>query len=141
MSKPYEIWLWIVAVMAVGVPCAILCRPALHTDDEMREIADRFADKENGTQIQFDSSKGHWLNVVPIGEACDRGKVFKDLGIEERRIRDFRSNGIVNVIFLTWQVSPSYDLFCLSASNDLDNNGLELADPKRKVYGIKLVRR
>ncbi len=42
--------------------------------------------------------------------------------------------------FLRWQVSPSYDIVRMTAINDRLNAGLGMADPQRKVYGIRLVK-
>jgi hypothetical protein len=75
------------------------------------------------------------LAVVPSGESRPRGEVFRTLGLDDRRLRDFRLGSSENVDFLWWRVSPSYDIVCMTAANDPANNGLGGADPKRKVYG------
>ncbi len=105
----------------------------LYTDEEIRELAKFDIDKESGDTP--------CLDVVPAGESYPRAKVFKTLNIDDARIRDFRHSGINFVDFLTWQVSPSYDICCMSANNDRENDGLEMTDPKRIVYGIRLVKR
>jgi hypothetical protein len=43
--------------------------------------------------------------------------------------------------FLTRQVPPSRDISCTTAINDPDNDGFEMTDPRRKVYGIRPVKR
>jgi hypothetical protein len=108
----------------------------LQSDEQIQKLAKLDIDKAtlvHGGIIDLD--------VVPNGESCPRAQVFKALRIEDGRIRDFRQFGIGNVIFLTWQISPSYDICCMTATNDSDNNGLKITDPKRKVYGIRLLRR
>jgi hypothetical protein len=111
----------------------------LYTDDEIRKLAKHDIDKETG------GDKGIFgvpcLEVVPSGESYERSKVFKAVKIDDARIRDFRHEQASFVVFLTWQVSPSYDICCMSATNDRDNDGLGLTDPKRKVYGIRLLKR
>lgn len=79
--------------------------------------------------------------MVSNGESLPRGDVFNTLAIEDKRIRGFREYAEDRVVFLTWQVSPSYDISCMTATNDHDNDGLKMTDPKRKVYGIRLLRR
>lgn len=113
--------------------------PKLYTDEEIRKLAKYDIDKASaGDRGLFGIP---CLDVVPSGESHPRAKVFKALNIDDGRIRDFRHPQEDFVIFLTWQVSPSYDISCMSATNDRDNKGLELGDPKRKVYGIRLVKR
>jgi hypothetical protein len=111
----------------------------LHTDAAIRKLS--------RAEIVKHAGPGHWgifdvphLDVVPSGESRPRGAVFRALGIEEGRVRGFREHGFDHVVFLTWQVSPSYDISCMTATNDRENDGLEMTDPKRKVYGIRLVR-
>jgi hypothetical protein len=111
----------------------------LYSDAEIRKLAKHDIDKETG------GDKGllgiPCLDVVPNGESYTRAKVFKALNLDDARLRDFRDFGKGNVVFLTWQVSPSYDICCMSATNDRENDGLTLTDPKRKVYGIRLLKR
>ncbi|VTR97839.1 Uncharacterized protein OS=Leptospira interrogans serovar Manilae GN=CI00_07890 PE=4 SV=1 [Gemmata massiliana] len=111
----------------------------LYSDEEIRKLAPFDLDKEAGAfGLPFDV---HVLDVVPEGESYPRERVFKTLGIDATRVRDFRKSGINFVVFLTWQVSPSYDISCMTATNDPENNELEMTDPKRLVYGIRLVKR
>jgi hypothetical protein len=101
-------------------------RTRLYTDAHIRSLAN------------FDIP---CLKVVPRGELRPRGEVFKALGIEEARVGDFRNRGKNFVEFLEWQVSPSYDISCMTGADDPNNEGLQLTDPKRKVYGIRLLKR
>ena len=80
------------------------------------------------------------LDVVPSGESHPRGEVFRKLNLDESKLGNFRTAGMNMVDLITWQVSPAYDITCMSANNDPDNKGLEMTDPNRKVYGIRLSR-
>ena len=111
----------------------------LYTDEEIRKLAKHDIDKITGKDEQL--LKTPYLDVVPAGESHPRAKVFKALNIDYARIRDFRHSQVDFVVFLYWQVSPSYDICCMTASNDRGNDKLELTDPQRKVYGIRLVKR
>ncbi len=111
----------------------------LYTDEEIRKLAGfdipNEADYPNGI-LGVPS-----LDVVPNGESYPREKVFGKLKIDDSRIQNFRYWGFNFVLFLYWQVSPSYDICCMTATNDPENSEVEPTDPKRKVYGIRLVRR
>jgi hypothetical protein len=111
----------------------------LYTDEEIRKLAKFDIDKESGSDRGILGMP--YLDVVPAGKSYPRSEVYKALNIDNARIRDFRQSGIDHVVFLTWQVSPSYDICCMTAINDSENNGLTLTDPKRKVYGIRLLKR
>jgi RNA polymerase sigma factor (sigma-70 family) len=111
----------------------------LYTDEEIRKLAKHDIDKESAGGR--DILGVPCLDVVPAGESHQRAKVFETLKIEDSRICDFRASEMMSVVFLTWRVSPSYDICCMSATNDRSNSKLELTDPKRKVYGIRLLKR
>lgn len=111
----------------------------LYTDEEIRKLAQFDIDQEaDDFGFPFDA---HVLDVVPAGESYPREKVFKRLNIDDKRIRDFRQIGADFVVFLIWQVSPSYDITCMTAINAAINNRLEMTDSKRHVYGIRFVKR
>jgi hypothetical protein len=59
--------------------------------------------------------------------------------MEEARLRDPRQWQENDIKFLRWQASPSYDIVCVTAIDDPANDGLDVFDPRRKVYGIRLV--
>ncbi len=111
----------------------------LYTDEEIRKLAKHDIDKESQKEQGIYGVK--CLDVVPEGESHPRLQVFKKLNIDEKRIQDFRDGRDDFVIFLTWQVSPSYDICCMSATNERANAKLELTDPNRLVYGIRLLKR
>lgn len=127
-----------------ATPPATIPTPAsapteLYTDAEIRKLANYEIEKVVVPIIGILDVP--CLDVVPEGKALPRGEVFKTLGIEDARVRDFRSNAVMGVVFLTWQVSPSYDISCMSAVEDPANHGQELTDLRYRVYGIRLVRR
>ena len=101
----------------------------LHTDKHIESLADFDISTYDGDPI---------LHVVPNGKSFTREFVFKKLKLEPTKLTKFRTTGINAVQFLTWKVSPSYDIQCMTAINDPENHGLELDDPKRKIYGIRL---
>lgn len=112
---------------------------SLYTDQEIRRLAQFDIDKESGNDRRLLDTP--YLDVVPAGESRPRETVFKALGIDDGRVRDFRTSRVNSVAFLSWQVSPSYDIVCMTGTNDPGNDGLEMTDPRRKVYGIRLIRR
>jgi hypothetical protein len=112
----------------------------LYKDEEIRKLAKFDIDEESKGGL-WNFSRIPCLEVVPDGDSYPRAKVFKTLNFDDGRIRDFRQSGIDFVVFLTWQVSPSYDICCMTAINDPDNYGLQMTDPNRKVYGIRLIKR
>lgn len=111
----------------------------LYTDVEIQKLAKYDIDKESGDGRGIFNVPA--LDLVPNGETRARSVVFRSLGLSDARIRDFRIDLFNKVIFLSWQVSPSYDICCMMAVGDPDNKGLEFTDPKRKVYGIRFVKR
>lgn len=119
-------------------PASTPAPTGLYTDAEIRKLAKFDIDKASQAATL---GAIPCLEVVPAGESRPRGEVFKALGIEDARVRDFRTWGKNFVVFLEWQVSPSYDISCMTGENDPDTGGLEMTDPKRKVYGIRLLKR
>jgi hypothetical protein len=111
----------------------------LYTDEEIRKPAKHDIDEVTGRDEALLGTP--YLDVVPAGESSPRAKVFNALDIDDARIQDFRHSQVDFVIFLYWQVSPSYDICCMSATNDRSNDGLALTDPRRKVYGVRLIKR
>lgn len=115
-------------------------RPSkLYTDEEIRKLTKQDIDKVTGKVEALLQTPS--LDVVPVGMSYPRAQVFKALHIDDARIRDFRHSQRDFVILLYWQVSQSYDIFCMSGTNDPSNEGLALTDPQRRVYGIRLVKR
>jgi hypothetical protein len=118
----------------------------LYTDDQIRALAPFDIDKES---VAWEKNLGGLKNplqipclaVVPDGETRSRGVVFSTLGLDDRRLRDFRFHTHGRVEFLRWQVSPSYDIVCMSGDRDIGRDQRQADDPTREVYGIRLVAR
>ena len=111
----------------------------LYTDAEIRKLAPFDIERCTGSGISAISDPV--LAVVPAGATRPRKEVFAALGLDEARVRDFRSAGINMVEFLTWQVSPSYDLSCMTSVHGDDRRVAALTDPSRAVYGVRLHKR
>jgi hypothetical protein len=113
----------------------------LHRDEDIRRLASYDIDAE--TKSARTILDMPWLEVVPAGSDRPRGEIFRALGIDDSRIRDFRTNPSGKVVFLRWQVSPSYDVVCMTSAFDWNPEAVPLpfADPQRAVYGIRLVSR
>src|SRR5262245_16081500 len=82
----------------------------LYTDEEIRKLSKH----EIKEALWFQYLSLPYLDVVPAGKTDARAKVFKTLGLEDDRLADFRSERDHRVVFLVWQVSPSYDICCMS---------------------------
>jgi hypothetical protein len=108
----------------------------LYSDEEIRKLILLHIDKDAPREKQV-----FHLKVVPPGHSYPRSKVFKTLGIEDARIGDFRWSERDSVVFLSWQVSPSFDIKCMTAANDPENAGLRMDHVKRKIYAVKIVER
>jgi hypothetical protein len=105
---------------------------------------------------EFDFAKGTDeirslpLEIVPSGTTKPRGEVFRLLSIKEGKVREFRL-GIVSfrevVAFMAWQVSPSYDLVCMTyvkkEDRDVKENPIlaRFKSAEREVYGVSLMQR
>ncbi len=111
-------------------------RIKLHTDNAIEKLVtyDIVESVKNKQLLEIPI-----LSVVPAGQSKTRAEVFKALGLSENQLIRFRTETRRNVQFLTWQISPSYDICCMSANNSPDNRGIKPNDPRRKVYGIRLL--
>src|SRR5262249_17840437 len=62
-----------------------------------------------------EAKRGVWfLDVVPPGETRPRQEVFVALGLNETRMSERRDTPVDHVVYLRWQVSPSFDLECMT---------------------------
>jgi hypothetical protein len=111
----------------------------LHTDDDIQRVAPH--DIAAATESARSLLDVPWLDVVPAGSTRPRREVFQVLGLDDSRVREFRTTPIDHVVFLRWQVSPSYDVVCMTGSDDWEPCALSLADPERPVYGVRFVSR
>ena len=117
---------------------AIQEETGLYTDAQISSLSPIDVDKLHPDDEPFDLP---CLNVVPNGESKPIGRIFAELGLVEARCKDFRSEGIGKVTFITWQVSPSYDLSLMTANNSPMNSGLTLTNPQRHAYGVRIMKR
>ena len=120
-------------------PTVMIRGDGLYRDEQIRGLTkdDIAAHKQSG----MDVIGLPILSVVTAGETKPRSQVFRELGLDESRVRDFRQVGVNMTAFLTWQVSPSYDISCMTATNDGVVTEAALKDPARKVYGVRLLKR
>jgi hypothetical protein len=105
----------------------------LYADDEARRLID-------GWGLNADPERCH-LGVVPGGEAAPLGDVLGELGLDLNRLGALQVGGVDHVYFLTWQLSPSYDLCCVAPKMDLRQRRLEFEDPRHLVYAFQIVKR
>jgi hypothetical protein len=117
------------------------------TDDRAGVL---YADKDVQGLVDFDinkESKGKgallvpYLNLVPSGKTASRRDVFEALGIDESRVKDFRfERASKTCYFLRWQISPSYDIFCMAGLIGSPQRS-KLEDPNLALYGVRLITR
>ncbi len=127
---------------------AITTTPSPEKTEKTNEEYELHSDKLIQKLVEFDIAQTNanktllkipCLDVVPAGETRTRAEVFAALGLKENMTTRFRHEPIGNVDFLSWQVSPSYDISLMSGKRSVENRDLELTDPKRKVYGVRLL--
>jgi hypothetical protein len=89
-----------------------------------------------------EATRGVWLlNVVTPGETRPRQEVFVALGLDETRMRERRESPVDHVIYLRWQVSPSFDLECMTAVKGRADETRDKFDRERPVYGVRIILR
>ncbi len=113
----------------------------LYTDEEIRKLTKHDIDKESRGGLSFGvpNLDVPCLDVVPNGQSRSRAEVFKALNLNDKRLGGFSQATQERVTFISCQVSPAYDICCMSDFKE--NRGLKAADPKRQVYGIRLLKR
>jgi hypothetical protein len=111
----------------------------LHTDEHIRGLAPYDIAPATASARSFLDLP--CLDVVPAGTTRPRREVFQALGLDARLVRDLRTTPVDHVVFLRWQVSPSYDLVCMTGGDDYGQGAARLAEPERQVYGVRFVSR
>ena len=148
MKRRLAFLLTAAALVSAVVVIAYLARPdrqpvaeraELHADDAVRRLARH--DIAATTKDARSPLDVPCLDVVPNGSTRTRREVFKALGLDEGRVRDFRMTPVDHVVFLRWQVSASYDVVCMTGDDAWNPEAVPLADPERPVYGIRLLSR
>jgi hypothetical protein len=123
--------LWLMVVMGLSLGWYLhyerLTRPSkLYRDDEIVARHKFYIDGFYGP-----IAPGQEQGVVPQGKSMSLSEIFKTLGIDPRRLTDFRHVQYNRSITLCWQISPSYDLVCTT----LDEGGtLAFDDPNREIF-------
>lgn len=110
-------------------------KPVLMQDKDIRQLA--HFDLEKELQEKNDLLNIRILKVVPAGETKPLEDVFKALKLEDANLGKPRQSTMNHVTFLRWQVSPSYDLVCMTSS--LNQPEGDVPSGKRSVYGVRLV--
>ena len=127
--------LWLTMVVAISLGWFIhyrsLTQRGLYSDGEVQALV-----SEHTVELG-EPGNADYL-VVMAGTTMPRNKVFATLGIEERRLKDFRSYTANHGCTLLWQISPRFDIACQTAMWDPANSGLTVGDDKRTVYGIEI---
>ena len=108
-------------------------RNGLYTDDEVRRVVEWWTARDPHDEAL--------LRVVPNGTTAPLLTVFVALGIDPARLGKPGEVRLFHVVTLTWQVSPSYDLSCMTATNDPANKGVGYTDPRRRLYGVRIGKR
>jgi hypothetical protein len=129
---------------------AFLCASSLTSDEEVRarlQAAEAFySDKEIQKMVPYDIEQATKTAddlfdipchpIVPSGW-MRREVVFQHLGISENRLGQFRSRWSGKIIFLSWQVSPSFSVSCMTAISPELVDPSSFAHPAQDVYGIR----
>ena len=131
------LWLTLVVGLAVGWWVDRQRRPppsvsGLYTDGEALGVIERWSAHHPGDETL--------LQVVPFGTEAPLSTVFGALGFDLGRLGTPTEMGANNVVFLTWQLSPTYQLSCMTNVDDPENSGAGYTDPKRPLYGIRIKR-
>jgi hypothetical protein len=89
-----------------------------------------------------EATKGVWLlDVVTPGETRPRQEMFVALGLAETRMRERRETPVDHVVYLRWQVSPSFDLECMTVAKGRADETRDKFDRERPVYGVRIISR
>ncbi len=129
---------WVLCFGWLAAACSTRTYDTLYSDAEVREIL-----RIHAVDFASEETSRVDLHVVPNGEAMRRQAAFEKLGVEEVRLGHRTWTAVMHVACLSWRLSPSYDLVCMTATNEeskpLDEN--RLFQPDRSVYGFSLRRR
>ena len=92
------------------------------------------------------------LGVVPAGETKKRKDVFSELGLSEDRIANLELRVMNGVLHLSWQISPSYYINCMTDYSEVkidesifdrmaNDDALrdKLSNPNKMVYGVRIL--
>jgi hypothetical protein len=109
-------------------------RTGLYTDAEAEAIIRRWGE-------QGEDGPTGALSIVPNGTEAPLFTVLGALGIEQSRLKFKTEYGVNQVMYVGWQMSPSYDFGYLTGIIFEDRAHLSRDDPARMVYGIAISKR
>jgi hypothetical protein len=138
------------AEQRVGFTPEIVCVTELYSDAEIQ--------KKTKYDINKESIAAGWVLQIPyLDDDLDipnknvftRREVMRSLALDDSRLHGFKFSPSSWVMFLRWHVSPSYDLFMMTAKNVPGEQHWEYTDEwvarfsdlDREVYGIRFVKR
>jgi hypothetical protein len=119
--------------------CGRTSDTSLYSDEFVRDLA-RF-DIDNATAAASSFFDIPVVEGVPLGRSASRDEVFKSLGIEVKRLRNFRWDPRDRGAFLIWQISPSYDIVLSTVESADANTEDSIADPGRHISDVRFVSR
>jgi hypothetical protein len=103
-------------------------------DSKIRRLADldqELQDKKGLMKIRI-------LKVVVTGENKPLEEVLKALNLPSLNLGKPQQSAINHVTFLRWQISPSYDLVCMT--NALNEPVGDTPHQRRPVYGVRFIK-
>jgi len=130
------LWLTVVIALSLGwyLHYQRLTRtPKLYRDEEIETL--RHYNSRYAVDPEVDPPR---LLVVPEGTTMPFSQVMKKMGIDPNRLTDLRTAQYNRSISLLWQISPRYDLRCLT---DDEDDALAFDDPKREIGFVQILDR
>lgn len=107
---------------------------SLYRDDEVQRIVEKWSAR--------DPADKSLLRLAPVGKSAPLQTVFGSLELDPARlgkpIEIEIKTELDQLVFLKWQLSPSFELSCLTANNDPKNKSVGYTDPQRLLYGIRI---
>ncbi len=88
---------------------------------------------------RLDWDDNPWLHLAPKGTQIAMEEMFEKIRLNPKRLGKCKTFIFNFTQKHVWRLSPSYELWIISAWNDPTNKGLELTDPKWHVAGAKIV--
>jgi hypothetical protein len=104
--------------------------PKLYRDDEIETLM-----RYNARYAVDPGVDPPRLLVVPEGTTMPLSQVLMKMGIDPNRLTDLRTEQYNRSISLSWQISPRYDLYCLT---DDEDDALAFDDPKREISFVQI---
>jgi hypothetical protein len=110
----------------------------LYEDSEIKAIRMQFA--SGGDKVASDPAYDPaLLKVVPNGETKKLKRIFKELGMDSKRLGEPRIGAVNMVKFYVWRVSPRFELSIMVATNDRENDFSRTGN--LNGYGVRISER